>query len=64
MMAKSHQKDLQMMAHSHIVTEHHFIWSSKCKGYDQHENVDYPAYKLLPEARPLVMNLMAYVGGE
>lgn len=32
--------------------------------YDQHENVDYPAYKLLPEARPLVMNLMAYVGGE
>lgn len=32
--------------------------------YDQHENVDYPAYKLLPEARPLVMSLMAYVGGE
>jgi hypothetical protein len=32
--------------------------------YDQHENVDYPAYKQLPEARPLVMNLMAYVGGE
>lgn len=32
--------------------------------YDQHENIDYPAYKLLPEARPLVMNLMAYVGGE
>jgi len=32
--------------------------------YDQHENVDYPAYKLLPEARQLVMNLMAYVGGE
>jgi hypothetical protein len=32
--------------------------------YDQHESVDYPAYKLLPEARPLVMNLMAYVGGE
>ena len=32
--------------------------------YDQHENVDYPAYKLLPEARPLVMNLMSYVGGE
>lgn len=32
--------------------------------YDQHENVDYPAYKLLPEARPIVMNLMAYVGGE
>jgi len=32
--------------------------------YDQHENVDYPAYKLLPEARPLVMDLMTYVGGE
>jgi hypothetical protein len=32
--------------------------------YDQHESVDYPAYKLLPEARPLVMNLMHYVGGE
>lgn len=32
--------------------------------YDQHECVDYPAYKLLTEARPLVMNLMAFVGGE
>lgn len=32
--------------------------------YDQHENVDYPAYKLLTEARPIVMNLMHYVGGE
>lgn len=32
--------------------------------YDQHENVDYPAYKVLPEARPLVMQLMARVGGE
>lgn len=32
--------------------------------YDQHENVDYPAYKMLPEARPLIMNLMARVGGE
>jgi hypothetical protein len=32
--------------------------------YDQHENVDYPAYKLLPEARPLVMALMQRVGGE
>lgn len=32
--------------------------------FDQHENIDYPAYKLLTEARPLVMNLMAYVGGE
>lgn len=32
--------------------------------YDQHENIDYPAYKLLPEARPLVMSLMSFVGGE
>lgn len=32
--------------------------------YDQHENFDYPAYRLLPEARPIVMNLMHYVGGE
>lgn len=32
--------------------------------FDQHENVDQPVYKLLPEARPLVMNLMHYVGGE
>lgn len=32
--------------------------------YDQHENIDYPAYKLLPEARPIVMQLMHYVGGE
>ena len=32
--------------------------------HDQHENIDYPAYKVLHEARPLVMNLMARVGGE
>jgi hypothetical protein len=32
--------------------------------YDQHENVDQPAYKILTDARPLVMNLMAYVSGE
>lgn len=32
--------------------------------YDPHESIDYPAYKLLPEARALVMNLMHYVGGE
>lgn len=32
--------------------------------FDQHENVDYPAYAVLPEARPLIMNLMHYVGGE
>lgn len=32
--------------------------------YDQHENIDYPAYHKLHEARPIVMNLMAYVKGE
>jgi hypothetical protein len=32
--------------------------------YDPHENIDYPAYAALTEARPLVMNLMHYVGGE
>jgi hypothetical protein len=32
--------------------------------YDQHESVDYPPYKLLTEARPMVMNLMSYVAGE
>lgn len=31
---------------------------------DQHENVDQPAYKVLHEARPLIMNLMARVQGE
>lgn len=33
-------------------------------GYDQHESIDYPAYGRLPEARPIVMSLMARVGGE
>lgn len=32
--------------------------------YDQHENVDYPSYKLLHEARPIVMGLMNRTGGE
>lgn len=32
--------------------------------FDQHENVDQPAYKILHEARPIVRNLMHYVGGE
>lgn len=32
--------------------------------YDQHENIDYPAYAALTEARPLVMALMARVSGE
>jgi len=31
--------------------------------YDQHECIDQPAYAELPEARPLIMGLMAYVGG-
>jgi hypothetical protein len=31
---------------------------------EQHESIDYPAYKLLPEARALIMPLMARVGGE
>lgn len=31
---------------------------------DQHECVDQPVYATLPEARPLVMQLMARVGGE
>jgi hypothetical protein len=31
---------------------------------DQHENVDQPVFKSLPEARPLVFNLMAAVQGE
>lgn len=32
--------------------------------YDQHENIDYPAYAMLTEARPIVMSLMTRVGGE
>lgn len=32
--------------------------------FDHHESIDYPPYQLLPEARPVVMNLMAYVQGE
>jgi hypothetical protein len=32
--------------------------------YDQHENVDSPAYKSLTEARPIIMDLMHRVGGE
>lgn len=31
---------------------------------DQHESVDHPAYAVLPEARSLVMGLMARVDGE
>lgn len=32
--------------------------------HDPHENIDYPAYKVLHEARSIVMNLMARVQGE
>ena len=32
--------------------------------YDQHENVDYPAFGVLPEARPLIFWLMSRVAGE
>lgn len=32
--------------------------------HDPHECIDQPVYRLLPEARALVMPLMAYVGGE
>lgn len=34
------------------------------KSHDPHESIDYPPYKLLHEARPLVMNLMTRVQGE
>lgn len=37
---------------------------NRLPGHDQHESVDQPAYKVLHEARPLVMGLMARVGGE
>lgn len=32
--------------------------------FDQHENVDQPVFAMLPEARPLIFNLMAAVEGE
>lgn len=37
---------------------------NRLPGHDQHESVEQPAYKLLHEARPLVMGLMARVQGE
>lgn len=37
---------------------------NRLPGYDQHESIDQPAYKVLHEARPLVMNLMSRVQGE
>jgi hypothetical protein len=33
-------------------------------GFDQHENYDQPVFKLLPEARPLIFQLMTAVQGE
>lgn len=32
--------------------------------FDQHENVDQPVFKQLPEARPMIFGLMAAVQGE
>lgn len=32
--------------------------------FDQHENIDQPIFKALPEARPLIFGLMALVQGE
>lgn len=32
-------------------------------GFDQHESIDYPALALLPEARQIVMQVFAAVGG-
>lgn len=32
--------------------------------FDQHENIDYPPYKTLTDARPLIMWLMSRVSGE
>lgn len=34
------------------------------KTHDQHESIDYPPYKLLSEARPIIGQLMARVSGE
>jgi hypothetical protein len=38
--------------------------ANRLPGFDQHESIDYPAFKLLPEARPIIFSLMAYVQGE
>lgn len=38
--------------------------ASHLSKYDPHESIDYPAYATLPEARPLIMGLMARVEGE
>lgn len=38
--------------------------SNRLPGFDQHESIDYPAYSILTEARPLVMSIFHGVGGE
>lgn len=38
--------------------------ANKLAGFDQHESIDYPAYSVLHEARPLVMQIFSAVGGE
>lgn len=45
-------KETQAEVEAHLLT------------HDPHENIDYPAYKVLHEARQLVSNLMARVQGE
>lgn len=37
--------------------------ANKLPGFDQHESIDYPAYAVLHEARAIVMNVFAAVGG-
>lgn len=36
---------------------------NKLPGHDQHESIDYPPYAVLHEARAIVMNVFAAVGG-
>lgn len=38
--------------------------SAHMENFDQHENVDQPVFKLLPEARSLIFGLMSMVQGE
>lgn len=38
--------------------------SNMLPGFDQHESIDYPAYKILTEARPIVMSVFQAVAGE
>lgn len=36
---------------------------NRLPGFDQHESIDYPAYSVLTEARPIVMNVFVAVAG-